>query len=179
MEAQQPENKTDILIWHGTWARRIADVRIRGFNATVHIGNKGAISLEWVWNLHSAETQVRFQNHPQKTPQGIQKRRPNTIQKQPQRPPENKKLLRHCQGQKKTNFGRPGPPSRTPKGRQIRPPNDLTSTQNLRFTPFAKKHELWCQFGGHRNTFRRKNEGVLSNLTDVIVATLERSLISS
>ena len=29
-------------------------MRIRGFNATVHIGNKG------VWNLHSAQTQVLY-----------------------------------------------------------------------------------------------------------------------
>ena len=44
MEAQQPENKIDVLTWHGTWPRRIADARIRGFNATVHIGNKAARS---------------------------------------------------------------------------------------------------------------------------------------
>ena len=96
---------------------------------------------------------MSFQNHPQKTSQGTQKRGPDTTQKQPQRPPESKKSLRRCQGQKKTNFGQPGPPSRAPKGPQIGLPSDIKSTQNHRFIRYAKNHQLWCQFRDHGLSF--------------------------
>ena len=81
------------------------------------------------------------------------KRGPNTTQKQPQRPPESKKSLRRCQGQKKANFGQPGPPSRAPKGPQIGLPSDIKSTQNHRFIRYAKNHQLWCQFRDHGLSF--------------------------
>ena len=51
-----------------------------------------------------------------------------------------KKSLERSPAHKKTNFGRPGPPSRTPKGPQIRTPNSLKSTQDLWFIPYVKKH---------------------------------------
>ena len=149
MEAQQPENKTDILTWHGTWARRIADVRIRGFNATVHIGNTG------VWNLHSAQTQVLYLF------KIIHRRHLNVPKKEVQIPPKSSprdhlKAKNHSDAagvRKKPILG-----GRVPRrARQKDPKVDLrTEPRAPKFKIYAlykKKHDLWCQFSGHRSSF--------------------------
>ena len=81
---------------------------------------------------------------------GHPKRGPNISQKQPQRLSESKKTLGRRQGKKKSNFGRPGPPSRAPRGPQIGPPNGAKSTQEQRFTPYTKRHRFGGQYRGHR-----------------------------
>ena len=60
-----------------------------------------------------------------------------------------------CQGQKKTNFERPGPPSRAPKGPQSGPPNGTKSTKIQDLYAIPKKHHFWCQFRSHRSSFWR------------------------
>ena len=69
------------------------------------------------------------------------KKGPNASQKQPQTPPATKKSLRRCRGQKKTNFGRPGPIARakmTPKWTSKRDQEH----QNPRSTRHTKKTTL-------------------------------------
>ena len=68
--------------------------------------------------------------------QNTQKRGPNTTQKQPQRPPDTKKSPKRCRGQKKTDFGRPGPPSRAPKGPKV----------DLQTGPTAQKSKIYMLY---------------------------------
>ena len=57
----------------------------------------------------------------------------NTTQKHPWRQPESEKALKYTSTPKKINFGRPGPPSCTPKKFQIAPQNDAKTTKNQHF----------------------------------------------